>query len=216
METLEQLCEAGASFQARGYAFGSTGNLSVVEDGRVWITPTGGSLRNLAPERMACLDLDGKPLNANKPSKEYPFHLAAYRGAAGRARALVHLHCTHAVALSCLETLDEREPLPVFTPYYLMRVAPLAVLPYFRPGSGELADAVGAAAAAHDSMLLRNHGIVCLGATLDEAVDRAEELEETARLWFLMRSLPGDLGRPKLLTAEERGEIERAFRSKRG
>ncbi len=202
MDPLEHLCEIAASFFARGYAFGSTGNLSLLHDDRVWITPTGGSLRNLAPSQLAAINFDGAPLNSNKASKEFPFHLAAYKGANGRARALVHLHCTYSVALSCLD-----ETMPVFTPYYLMRVAPLAVLPYFRPGSAELAGAVGEAAAAHDCMLLSNHGVICLGRTLDEAVDRTEELEETAKLWFLLRN---EKLRP--LTEEQCSEIELVFK----
>ncbi len=125
----EHLCEIAASFHARGYAFGSTGNLSIRTGDRVSITPTGQSLRALRPKNMAVIDLDGKPLNNNKASKEFPFHLAAYRAAGERAGAIVHLHATHSVALSCLESLNEHDPLPVFTPYYLMRVAPLAVLP---------------------------------------------------------------------------------------
>jgi ribulose-5-phosphate 4-epimerase/fuculose-1-phosphate aldolase len=163
----------------------------------------------LTPDRLARIDHAGRPLNANKASKEFPFHLAAYEGAGARARAIVHLHCTYSVALSCLETLDEADPLPVFTPYYLMRVAPLAVLPYFRPGSGGLAAAVGAAAVSHDSMLLRNHGVICLGGSLEEAVDRTEELEETAKLWFLTRH-----ERLRLLTPAERGDIENTFRKR--
>ena len=204
MLELENLCEVAASFHARGYAFGSTGNLSVKIGADIWITPTGKSLRNLTPGMMACIDAEGNPLNGNKPSKEYPFHLAAYGAAGERAGALVHLHSTYAVALSCLQTPD----MPVITPYYLMRVAPLAVLPYFRPGSTELAGAIGDAAAQHNSILLRNHGLVCLGRTMDEAVDRAEELEETAKLTFLLRN---ELIRE--LTQPEREEIDRVFRS---
>jgi ribulose-5-phosphate 4-epimerase/fuculose-1-phosphate aldolase len=201
MDPLQHLCDIAASFFARGYAFGSTGNLSLAVDERVWITPTGASLRNLRPDMLAAIDFEGRPLNANKASKEFPFHLAAYRGSNGRAKALVHLHCTYSVALSCLD-----ESMPVFTPYYLMRVAPLAVLPYFRPGSEDLAAAVGGAAAAHDSMLLRNHGVVCLGRSMDEAVDRAEELEETAKLWFLLRKEC-----VRTLSPEQCAELERAF-----
>jgi ribulose-5-phosphate 4-epimerase/fuculose-1-phosphate aldolase len=102
--------------------------------------------------------------------------------------------------------LDPLEPLPVFTPYYLMRVAPLAVIDYFTPGSNELAAAIGRAASAHDCLLLRNHGLVCLGGSLAEAVDRAEELEETARLFFLLRG-----EKVRFLTSSERAEIARAF-----
>jgi len=209
MNALEHLCEIAASFHARGYAFGSTGNLSLREGDRIWITPTGCSLRNVTPEMMAAIDLEGQPLNSAKASKEFPFHLAAYRAAGARAQALVHLHSTYSVALSCLEALNEQEPLPVFTPYYLMRVAPLAVLPYFRPGSSELGAAVGAAAAQHDCLLLRNHGIITLGGSMDEAVDRAEELEETAKLWFLTKGHA-----LRHLTPAERTEIETVFKKR--
>ncbi|MFN7921225.1 MAG: class II aldolase/adducin family protein [Bryobacteraceae bacterium] len=204
---LEQLCEAADSFYRRGYAFGSTGNLSVRTGESVWITPTGKRLCGLRPELLAEIDGAGTPRNANKPSKEFPFHLAAYRAAGARASALVHLHCTHSVALSCLANIDENQPLPVITPYYLMRVAPLAVLPYFRPGSSELAGAVETAARDHDCLLLRNHGIVCLGGTMEEAVDRAEELEETAKLWFILR---GEKTRD--LSATEQQEIQHVFK----
>lgn len=207
-QILLEVCSAAASFHTRGYAFGSTGNLSVRLGDEVWITPTGASLRNLAPSQLACIGMDGQPRNANRASKESPFHIGAYRAAEARgAAAIVHLHSTHAVALSCLRDLDESNPLPVFTPYFLMRVAPLAVVPYFRPGSVELAAAIEAAAAAHDSLLLRNHGLVCLGRNFAEAVDRAEELEETARLHFLLRG-----EQVRLLTTDEQTEIRQAFR----
>lgn len=209
MNPLAHLCETAASFHARGYAFGSTGNLSLRDGDHVWITPTGCSLRNVTPAMMARIDMEGNPQNDAKPSKEFPFHLAAYHAAGSRAKALVHLHCTYSAALSCLDNLNEAEPLPVFTPYYLMRVAPLAVLPYFRPGSTELAAAVGAAAREHDSLLLRNHGIITLGASLDEAVDRAEELEETAKLWFLTKGHP-----LRHLTPAECAEIESVFKKR--
>jgi 3-dehydro-4-phosphotetronate decarboxylase len=202
---LAELCQAAASFHSRGYAFGSTGNLSVRIGDEVWITPTGVSLARLQPEDLACLAIDGKPLNGERPSKEFPFHLGCYR-ASPHSRALVHLHSTHAAALSCLVDLDAAEPLPVVTPYYLMRVAPLGIVPYHRPGSAELAAAVEAAAARHHCLLLRNHGLIALGATLSEAVDRAEELEQTARLFFLLR---GESTRT--LTAEERADIAATF-----
>jgi ribulose-5-phosphate 4-epimerase/fuculose-1-phosphate aldolase len=202
---LETLCEAAESFYRRGYAFGSTGNISVRVGERVWITPTGKSLKGLDPGQLACVDLDGKSLNENKPSKEFPFHLAVYTRR-GDVRAVVHLHTLHSVALSCLEEFDGENPLPPLTPYYFMRVAPLAVLPYFRPGSAGLAAAVGEAAPRHNCMLLRNHGVVCAGSTLSEAVDRAEELEQTARLHFLLRG-----ERTRLLTPEQVEELKRTF-----
>ena len=205
-ELLEQLCSVARSFHDRGYAFGSTGNLSIRIGDEFWITPTGESLRDVTPERLACIDATGSPKNANKPSKEYPFHLAAYRAAGARTSALVHLHSTYTVALSCLKDLAATDPMPPITPYYLMRVSPLAVLPYFRPGSIDLAAAIEAAAANHDCMLLRNHGSVCLGSKLSEAADRTEELEETAKLYFLLGNRP-----LQLLTEEDAADIRRVY-----
>ncbi|HEX8338155.1 MAG TPA: aldolase [Pyrinomonadaceae bacterium] len=202
---LENLCEVADSFYQRGYAFGSTGNISVRAGGRVWITPTGKSLKGLRPGQLACVGLDGASLNENRPSKEFPFHLAVYARRED-VRAVVHLHTLYSVALSCLDSFDAEDPLPPLTPYYFMRVAPLAVLPYFRPGSGGLAEAVGDAAPAHNCMLLRNHGVVCSGGTLSEAVDRTEELEQTARLHFILRG-----ERVRHLTAEQVEELKRTF-----
>jgi ribulose-5-phosphate 4-epimerase/fuculose-1-phosphate aldolase len=202
---LENLCEVADSFYQRGHAFGSTGNISVRAGGRVWITPTGKSLKGLKPGQLACVGLDGASLNENRPSKEVPFHLAVYARRED-VRAVVHLHTLHSVALSCLDSFDAEDPLPPLTPYYFMRVAPLAVLPYFRPGSEGLAEAVGDAAPRHNCMLLRNHGVVCSGATLSEAVDRTEELEQTARLHFILRG-----ERVRHLTAEQVEELKRTF-----
>ena len=202
---LEQLCEAADSFYSRGYAFGSTGNLSVRVGDEIWITPTGQSLKGLTPARLARVDLRGQSQNENRPSKELPFHLAVYRQRE-EARAVVHLHSTYSVALSCLDEFDGSNPLPPLTPYYFMRVAPLAVLPYFRPGSEELAQAVESAAPSHHCMLLRNHGTICAGSTLSEAVDRAEELEQTARLYFILRG-----EKVRHLTQDEIEELKKIF-----
>jgi ribulose-5-phosphate 4-epimerase/fuculose-1-phosphate aldolase len=206
MDVLQELCEIAASFHARGLAFGSTGNISIRTGDQIWITPTGESLRSLTPERLACIDAAGDALNQRKASKEFPFHLAAYRSAGERARAIVHLHAPYTVGLSCLENLTTVDPMPAITPYYLMRVSPLAVLPYYRPGSTELAAAVETAAIGNDCLLLRNHGSICLGRTLNEAVDRIEELEETAKLYFLLRGQ-----NVRTLSEADRDEIQRAF-----
>ena len=198
----EKLCALADSLFRRGYAFGSTGNLSVRAGERVWITPTGKSLRGLAADELAEVDLQGVSQNENRPSKELPVHLGIYQQRQD-AQAIVHLHSLHAVALSCLESLNPAEPLPALTPYYFMRVAPLAVIPYLRPGSVQLAAEVEAAATLHNSMLLRNHGLITIGSTLDEAVDRAEELEQTARLYFMLRS-----EQVRHLTPEEIAELK--------
>jgi ribulose-5-phosphate 4-epimerase/fuculose-1-phosphate aldolase len=103
---------------------------------------------------------------------------------------VVHLHSTAAVAVSCLPGLDPADVLPPLTAYYVMRVGRLALVPYHPPGATALASAVGALAGEHSAVLLANHGPVVAGATLDEAVAAAEELEETARLHLLLGDRP--------------------------
>ncbi len=204
-QELESLCQVAGSLYDRGYAFGSTGNLSIRAGDKVYVTPTGRSLKGLATSEIACLDLEGKSFNENRPSKESPFHLAIYRTRSD-AQAIVHLHSTYSVALSCLKELNPESPLQAITPYYIMRVTPLAVLPYFPPGSNALGQAVGEASQIHNCMLLRNHGLITLGRTLSEAVDRAEELEQTARLTFLLKG-----EQIRYLTEQEVAELQRLF-----
>ena len=110
-DPLEHLCDIAASLHARGYAFGSTGNLSIRTGDRVSITPTGESLRALRPEVLAEIDLNGKPLNNNKPSKEYPFHLAAYRAAGERAETTVFFESPYRIAktlAACVTLMPDR------------------------------------------------------------------------------------------------------------
>ncbi len=196
-ELTEALCSVARSLHRRGYAHGSTGNLSVRAGDLVWLTPTGRPLENLSPGDLACLSLEGESRNENRPTKEFPFHLAIYR-ARPDLHAIVHLHSFYATALSCLENLSEQEPLPALTPYYFMRVHPLGVVAYHRPGAVSLAEEIGARIASANVLLLRNHGLVACGATIEEAADRAEELEQTARLFFQLRQ-----ERVRLLTPDE-------------
>src|ERR1051325_3574160 len=114
-DALENLCETAASFYRRGYAFGSTGNISVRAGESVWITPTGKSLDGLRPEQLARVSLEGGSLNENRPSKEFPFHLAVYKRRED-VRAVVHLHTVYSDQLSCLKAFDPAQPLPPVTP----------------------------------------------------------------------------------------------------
>ena len=181
----DAIVDRGRSLYERGYAHGSSGNLSVrVADG-ILVTPTGSSLGRLDPARISKVAPDGRALSGDPPSKEAFLHLAVYarRPAAG---AIVHLHCTCAVAVSCLVHDDPRNVLPPLTAYHVMRVGALPLVPYFAPGDRALAEAVGELAARHRAVLLANHGPVVAGASLDDAVDSAEELEQTARLSLLL------------------------------
>ena len=201
----DALVDRGRSLYERGYAHGSSGNLSVRLADGVLITPTGSSLGRLDPARIAKIQTDGVTISGDPPSKEAFLHLAMYARRPS-AHAIVHLHCTCAVAVSCLVHEDTRNVLAPLTAYHVMRVGTLPLIPYFRPGDRALADAVGAAAKQHRAVLLANHGPVVSGKSLDDAVDSAEELEQTARLSLL---LSGRETQP--LTAIQVAEVEAAF-----
>lgn len=185
--TQQQIVELGASLFARRLTFGRTGNISVRDGDDILITPTGSSLGALT--ELSVLDRHGSHRAGPRPSKEVFLHLAMYR-ARPDARAVVHLHSTHAVAVSCLAGLDETNVLPPLTAYYAMRVGTLPLLPYHAPGDPALGPLAEKAAADHHALLLANHGPIVAGRDLAAAADAVEELEETARIFLLLQGMP--------------------------
>lgn len=175
---------------AAGLSPGSSGNVSVRVDDRILMTPTGSSLSRVRADELAVVDLSGAALPGPAPSKEVPVHLAMYRARPG-ATAVVHLHAPHTTAIACLPP-DERgrAALPALTPYRVMRLGDVPVAPYARPGSDELGAGVARLAPEHAVVLLANHGSVVAAATLDAAVDLAEELETAAQVTLLLRQTP--------------------------
>ncbi|MEM9030734.1 MAG: 3-oxo-tetronate 4-phosphate decarboxylase [Pseudomonadota bacterium] len=206
-ELREQICAIGQSLFNRGLTHGSTGNISArLSDGGWLMTPTGSSLGTLDPARISKLDADGQHIGGDQPTKEAFLHTVMYaeRPATG---AVVHLHSTYSVAVSCIDGIDHENCLPPMTAYYVMRVGRLPLVPYYPPGDAALADAVGKLASRHHALLLANHGPVVGGTSLSAATDAIEELEETARLFLLLE------GRPlRLLTDAQSEELRRRFR----
>ncbi len=203
----EAVCAFGKSLFERGLTFGSSGNISVkVADG--WLmTPTNVSLGGLDPARLSKLDDSGRHVAGDKPTKETFLHMGMYRRRAS-AGAVVHLHSTYSVAVSCLDGLDPRDVIPPITAYYVMRVGALPLVPYYRPGDQALGPAVEALADRHHAVLLANHGPVVAGTTLEAAVYAIEELEETAKLFLLLQ---GRAVRP--LTPEQVADLRAHFPS---
>ncbi|PYE54586.1 3-oxo-tetronate 4-phosphate decarboxylase [Deinococcus yavapaiensis] len=204
-EAREQLVEVAASFHRRGLSPGSSGNLSVRLPDGFLCTPTNASLGSLDPRRLSKLDEGGAHVSGDPPTKETFLHLAMY-GQRPDANAVVHLHSPFAVAVSCLADLDERSVLPPITPYFVMRVGKLPLVEYVRPGDPKLGEAVANVARSHACVLLANHGPVTSGRTLGEAVNAAEELEETARLYLTLRGQA-----LRVLTSEQIDELRRVF-----
>ncbi len=182
----EEICRLGDSLFARGLTFGSAGNISARLDDGWLMTPTNVSLGRLDPARLAKLDLSGKLVSGDPPTKETFLHRAMYEERP-QTGAVVHLHSTYSVAVSTLADVDAANVLPPITAYYVMRVGRLPLVPYHPPGDLSLAEAVRKLAGKHHAVLLANHGPVVAGSSLDAAANAIEELEETAKLFLLLR-----------------------------
>ncbi|QDT62648.1 L-fuculose phosphate aldolase [Stieleria bergensis] len=201
----ERIALHGRSLFERGLTFGSSGNMSVQLPDGMLITPTNTCLGRIDPDRISKLSSTGELLSGDKPSKECFLHRAVY-DARSNDQSIVHLHSTHSVAVSCLADIDPADVLPPITAYYVMRVGRLPLVPYFPPGDEGLAAAVESQARLSRAVLLANHGPVVAGADLDSAVNATEELEETARLFLMLRGQP-----TRFLTEPQCDELRQRF-----
>ncbi len=204
-ELRELIAVYGQSIFERGLTHGATGNISVALDDGFLMTPTGASLGALDPARISKLDGSGHLLSGDPPTKEAFLHIAMYRERA-ETGAVVHLHSTYSVAVSCLAGVDPADVLPPLTAYYVMRIGKLPLLPFFRPGDPKLAEAIGDYARRHHAVLLANHGPVVAGTSLRAAVYAVQEREETAKLHLLLQGAPT---RP--LSQAQVAELRKAF-----
>lgn len=159
----EQICLLAKSIFDRGLTGGSTGNISArTEDGGLLVSPTGTSFGRLDPARLSRFDADGRLISGDKPTKEMPLHAAFYetRSTAG---AVVHLHSAHSVALSMMPDADPDNFLPPLTPYGLMKLGRVKLLPFFLPGDPAMGEAVRGLAGKRSAVMLANHGPVVAG-----------------------------------------------------
>ena len=201
----ERIVIHGRSLFDRGLATGSSGNISARLDDGWLLTPTDSCLGQLDPARLSKLDWAGKLLSGDPPSKEAFLHRAIY-GERANANAIVHLHSTYSAAVSCINGLDHQSCLPPLTAYFVIKVGQLPLVPYHRPGDVALADAIRELARTHAAMLLANHGPIVSGASLEAAVYATEELEETAKLFLLLRGSP-----VRTLTEAQIAELRSVF-----
>lgn len=185
----EAICRWGRSMFERGLTSGSSGNLSARLDDGFLVTPTNACLGFLDPARLAKLDRRGAWLSGDKPTKEVPLHLAVYEGRP-QAEGVVHLHSTYATALSCRTDVDPQDVIVPVTPYVVMRVGRMPLLPYTTPGSADIRPYILEAIPQAAAVLLANHGPVVSGPSFEAAVFAAEEVEEAARIAFLLEGKP--------------------------
>ncbi len=182
----DQICLLARSLFDRGLTHGSTGNISArTGDGGLLVSPTGSSFGRLDPARLSRFDATGRLIDGDPPTKEMPLHAAFYdtRSTAG---AVVHLHSCHAVALSMLPDVDADDFLPPLTPYAIMQLGKVKLLPFFLPGDSAMGDAVRGLAGKRSAVMLANHGPVVAGKDVQAACNAIEELEATARLALLL------------------------------
>lgn len=185
----DQICLLAESLFARGLTHGSTGNISArTPDGGLLVTPTDSSFGRLDPGRLSRFDAQGTLLDGDPPTKELSLHTAFYdtRSSTG---AVVHLHAVHSVALSLMPDADEDDFLPPLTPYSIMKLGRVKLLPYFRPGDPAMGVAVRELAGSRSAVMLANHGPVVAGHDVEAACNAIEELETTAHLALLMRGV---------------------------
>lgn len=185
----EQICLLAKSMFDRGLTGGSTGNISArTADGGLLVSPTGTSFGRLDPGRLSRFDAKGALMDGDPPTKEMPLHSAFYdtRSTAG---AVVHLHSCHSVALSMMPDANEDDFLPRLTPYAIMKLGRVKLLPFFLPGDPAMGDAVRGLAGKRSAVMLAKHGPVVAGKDIEAACNAIEELEDTARLAMMTRGM---------------------------
>ncbi len=205
----EDICLIAKSMFDRGLTCGASGNISVrLSDDRLLVTPTGSSMGFLDPAKISLLDKEFRHLSGDKPTKEVPLHSALYDTRSGTG-AVVHLHSSHSVALSMLPDTDPDNVLPPLTPYGIMRLGKVKLLPFFLPGDAAMGEAVRGLAGKRSAILLANHGPVVAGKDLWAATFAMEELEETAKLALLTREMhPRQLSEAEVRTVVSRFDID--------
>lgn len=188
----EQICATGASLYQRGYTVGAAGNISArLQDGWL-ITPTDACLGRLDPAELSKVDAGGQWVSGAKPSKTLVLHRGIYAND-GEARAVIHTHSTHLVALTLSGVWREDEVLPPITPYQVMKVGRIPLIRYRRPGDPQAAAEVAALAGQVRGALFERLGPVVWERSVEQASHVLEELEETARLWLMTHPRPQPL-----------------------
>jgi len=195
----EEVCRVGASLFQRGYVHATTGNISVRLDDGFLITPTDACLGFLDPARLARVDAGGTQTGGDRASKTLALHRRIYE-AAPEARCVIHTHSTHLVALTLQGVWSVDDVVPPITPYFVMKVGHVPLIPYHRPGDPAIADRVAERIARYAAMgtpiravMLERLGPNVWHASPAEAMAVLEELEETARLWLMTTPRPAPL-----------------------
>ena len=170
---------------------GSSANLSFLHEGCIYITASGTCFGRLTEESFACVKPDGS-YEGQAPSKELPLH-KIYYGKSSGIQAVLHTHSFYSTLWSCLPHENEADVMPSYTPYLKMKLGTVGMIPYAKPGSQELFRLFDERKAESDGFLLANHGPIVGGKDLLSVFYIMEELEESSRIAWELRSGGGRL-----------------------
>lgn len=188
LNLIDSFVQSAKSLYDRGLVTGSAGNMSaMLSDGSIVATPSGSSFGALDKNNLSIVDINGNLLSGPKATKEIKFHLEIYRKNA-KVKAVVHLHSTYCTALSCMKDLCKENVIKPFTPYLVMKMGDIPLIPYYKPGSEHIAEDIAKLASNHIAFLLANHGPVTAGSSLKEAVNNMEEFEATSKVYFTLKT----------------------------
>ncbi len=184
------VCEIGKLCYSRSLIAGAEGNISCkLSDDTLIITPAGAMKGFLSLEQLAHIDADGQPIgNSPRCSSETGIHLVCYHERAD-VKAVLHCHPPHAVALSVAE-IDMQMPV---IPEMIVTIGGIPTTPFATPGTSELGESIREIVRCSDTLVMRNHGSVTLGANLLDAFKKLDMLEHTARILWLAQVAKGGL-----------------------
>ena len=188
-DTRADLVAWGHRLAALGLSPGSSGNISGRVGDNIVISSTGSFLGTLRVSELSVIDAAGQHIEGPAPSKEAPFHAAFYRRFP-ETRAVVHLHAPHSVVRASMTPWSPTSALPPVSPYLVMRVGQVPMVPYFAPGSAEIGAEILATSMRFTAVLLANHGLICGGRSVAEACERALEVEEASRVLNIAGNAP--------------------------
>ena len=201
-----EICRVGRSLFERGLVHSTAGNISARVPGGFLITPTDACLGFLDPDAIAWVDASGQQRAGAPASKTLTLHRRIY--GASEAGCVLHTHSTHLVALTLQGVWRGDSILPPITPYQVMKVGRIPLVPYRRPGDPQVAESVAQQLAQSPGLrgvMLERLGPTVWGASPSQAMAVLEELEETARLWLMCHP------RPSPLDTEQLDELARSF-----
>ncbi|MDD3518813.1 MAG: class II aldolase/adducin family protein [Chromatiales bacterium] len=202
VEVRAELLEAARMLERTGLNAGTSGNVSVRQNGGFLITPSGIAPAEMTVDMLVSMGMSGAWTGTRRPSTEWPLHRAVY-AARPDAHAIVHTHSMFATTLSC-----QHRNIPAF--HYMVAVAGGHDIPcaaYATFGTGALAEAAVEALAGRKACLLAQHGMLAIGTTLKDVCALALEVERLAEMYW--RTL--QTGEPRLLDAAEMARVLARF-----